>query len=205
MEMTVALGLMGIFIVMVSRTLWPFLKLTARGMARIEMQQQGLIALNRVRESLMQSAPEGVSLRGTSPFVLSVNRYWIGSGGELADINGSMRWRKDVDLFLFLEGEQTLKSRVWPPQASLDSPTPEMLTLIDSFVRPKKFSPDQLQTVAHDPAGSKTLATGVIGFSVTNSGPNGEIRLPIRLELRLQRGSDQMRVTRSVFVAGSTQ
>lgn len=201
LEMLVVIGLIGLLIALVARFFAPFMRNVSRGLDRVEMQQQGMVALNKIRERLQASAVEGISYRASSPVTLSINRLMVQPAGEIVDATGNLRWRTDLDLFVWQASTSQLRTRTWPPAVSGD---PLSLSGIDitSPLVPKKPTSDQLQSLAANLQTTTTLATGVVDFSVTNTGPGGELRMPLQLRIKLQRNQDKVEVLRSVFLAG---
>lgn len=201
-ELTVVVGLMGLFILLVARTLWPMMRVIQRGLARIEMQQQGLVALNRIRSTLQASSALGISYRDAAPTTLSINRLLEGTSGELADATGNLLWRKDLDLFVLDTEHKVLLNRVWPPQLAGDSVDTQLLSAIVNPTKPKKLSSLQLQGLGANFVANSSLASGVLDFKITNIGPQGELHMPVQLEVTLQRDQEKLVVKRTVFLAG---
>lgn len=193
---------MGVFLMLLARTLWPMMGAVQRGLARIEMQQQGLVALNRIRTAMQASSALGISYCRAAPTTLSINRLLAGPNGELADATGSLFWRKDLDLFVLNTEHKVLMNRVWPPQLTGDRVDAQLLSSIVNPTKPKKLNSQQLQGLGENFVANSSLASGVLDFQISNIGPQGELHMPIQLEIALQRSTEKLVVKRTVFLTG---
>ena len=176
LETVLTTALVALVLVTGVRLIGPLMRVSLRGVDDLSLQQQALVALQRVRSCLLRSSLEGVRMR-VDPFVLWVNRLKVGSLGEVMDNSGNLVWEPEQHLF-FVSDER----------------------LIDRRHGGGRPSAAQLLDLAKSDEPFEVLSTGVKGWECLNADPQGGLRLPLKLALTLQRGSVRKRFTTTVVL-----
>lgn len=164
LELLIAGGLFLVVLSVVFGFLIPSFRNSSRNGARIEMQQQASLAMDRLMIDLERSAPAAVTLlpspaQGQASGV-AIQRLRGFSGGGLQE------WESELVLYYWLPQSQRLKREIW--RAGLPPALP--VVLLDT--RPSRITRQDLVDVINDGSASEqTVATGVIEFEVALAKP----------------------------------
>lgn len=162
---------------------------TLRGTMRVEMQQQGLLALEKIQASMRRSCAAGISLRsGASPRAIAIcpisSPDLRSSEPPPLQADGKLRWSSFFQIFHHHPDRRQLLFREWPPGSEPAS------SLETSRALPRRLSPNRLaQVLAGSTPREVVLATGVTEFNLLHP-PGGSDDLyvqPLTLQLVLQR------------------
>lgn len=104
-----------------SQALIPALRYSAEARVRVELQQSGVLALNRLVRDLQNTAEAGVSIRSTTPDVVAINTF--------GNIDGAGRpvWSDTVSIYYHLPSLRQLAAEE-PTLTSSSSSLPNSLT-----------------------------------------------------------------------------
>lgn len=168
----------------------PVLDSTSRDSTRARLQQDGLVALNRMETDLRQSATAGISILSAvnagDPVALAVNALKPGV------FQGSQQWEDHLYVYVWTAASARLTRRLWPP----GPPGGQAPTVIAPLQCPSTL----LSAIAltESPA-ALLLASHVTSFSVEAVG-DGAYRIHLLLEESLdQDRTERFDITRSVY------
>jgi len=183
---------------------------TLRGTMRVDMQQQGVLALEKMLTCMRRSCSGGISVRsGDQPRAIAVCPISSPTlrSGEPAPLqaDGRLRWSSFFQIFYYHEASRQLRFREWPPGSVPAS------TLETSRAFPRRLSPARLaEVLTGSTPREAVLASGVREFNVTYP-PGGSDDMyvqPLTLQIVQQRegntGHGRPEVftcTRTVFLA----
>ncbi|HXE73733.1 MAG TPA: hypothetical protein VNO81_13810 [Candidatus Nitrosotenuis sp.] len=156
-------------------------KFSGQGTARVEMQQQAVVALERMASELQRSSTEAVALLSRDP--LKPQNPVAFALTRLKDVSGEGDpiWEEKLIVYYWDRERSLLLRREWPP-------APPTLGLSLSSRRANKVSPADLISLASSTNGTeKLLARGVCSFDVTHAGSGSSIEPPLTLTLGLER------------------
>lgn len=185
LELLVAVALMGMLGTLFVWFLVPSMRISGQQSARAELQQQAVLAVNRVAAVLQTTAAAGVSRRASEPVTVAavplVN----------VDSQGRQQWATNMTLFYWDKPGERLCEKVWeqgwsPPALTFDPGRPatatagQLLAIIDSAN-----------------GGPRSLARGVKTFSVTGAAGDATLTMPLNVTLELQRTTSQRQAAES--------
>lgn len=148
-------GLLLLFFGLLLKIIVPAMRYSAEGNIRVELQQQGILAMNRMVADLQLTVPQGVSLKTSVPAGMAINRIG-GVGGGFPTYEGS------VVVYHYDDTAQTL---TWETDA-LASPTTS---------QPNSVTPTEIQTFVSTTSGDeRILARNVTAFELTAQSPYQE-------------------------------
>ncbi|MBX3172451.1 MAG: hypothetical protein KF760_33915 [Candidatus Eremiobacteraeota bacterium] len=181
LELLIAMTIMLVVSALLALLLQSTSRAALRTTMRTEMQQQALVAVQRLLTDLRRSCCAGVSIRsGASPLAIAICP--MGQEGVLN--NGSLLWSDFYQIYSYDAGARTLNYREWPP----GSPTATADEL--DVTKPRRLSSGRLAEVLnHPPARQLTLMTGVAAFEITYPPGGSDLLLvqPVSVKVVLQR------------------
>jgi prepilin-type N-terminal cleavage/methylation domain-containing protein len=169
-EMLVACGIFGILTLMIAQIVAPAISMTLEGTVRVQLQEQGMLAVQALVNGLQSSVPTGVSLvNPNSNTTLAVNPL---SG---VDANGYPAYQQSLQLFWV----KTAAGELW--QKSYPSPT-EVSPFTMLTTTPTTVSAGQLTTIIGTTNGSeKRLVEQLQSFNVEQESTTGGVVFAIRM------------------------
>lgn len=209
-EVLVTTGLVFLVVGLAALLLVRTTRATLRGTMRVEMQQQGVLALEKVLAAMRLSCSGGVSVRsGAQPravAVCPVSSPTLRSGEPSPlQADGRLRWSSFFQIFYHHEASRQLRFREWPPGSVPAS------ALETSRALPRRLSPARLAEVLSGSASREAvLVSGVTEFNLTYppGGSDDQYIQPLTLQIVQQRegntGHGRPEVftcTRTVFLA----
>ena len=210
MELLFSVGLLALATSLCALLLLRTSRATLRGTMRVDMQQQGVVAMQQILGAMRKSCCAGVTIRsGAAPraiCVCPISQPDLRSG-EPAPVqaDGVLRWSSFFLIYYYDEGRQQIRHRQWPAGSVLPS------ALETDRSNPRRLAPDRLAEVLAGTAPRETvLASGVTAFNLTYP-PGGSDDLyvqPLTVQIVLERkgntGHTRPEVftyTRTVFLA----
>lgn len=179
LELLVAVALMGMLGTLFVWFLVPSMRISGQQSARAELQQQAVLAVNRVASVLQTTAAAGISRRASEPVAVAavplVN----------VDNQGRQQWATNLTVVYWDKPGERLYEKVWeqgwsPPSLSFDPS------------RPATATAGQLLAIIDSPnGGARSLATGVGLFSVTGAAGDATLTMPLNVTLELRRQTSQ--------------
>lgn len=170
LEITVAAGLSVVVFTLLALLLYATSVSTVRGQARVDIQQQAILASNRMVTELMQCTPAGVGVLYTpdvdSEVVLSLHKVVDVS----STVPPSQVFARQLTVFWWLPGEGSLWQRTVSDE---HSPTLGELGLTPlNTARPTRGGRQEtlLRMVRNTQDGKRSLAQGVVGFQIVSGG-----------------------------------
>ncbi|MBS2035973.1 hypothetical protein JST97_13370 [bacterium] len=156
---------------------------------RTEMQQQALVAMQKILTDLRRSCCSGISIRsGASPQAIAIcplSQAGLRAGSQPGVANsGELLWSNFFLIYSYDAVAHTLNYREWPPSGP--SPTPEET----DPTRPRKLSPGRIAQILNIPSTRPvTLLTGLSQFEISYPPGGSDLLLiqPITLKVTLQR------------------
>lgn len=190
LELIVAAVLMVLLLGMMFNFLIPTMRASAKGSARVEMQQQAVVALGKIADDVERSAPAGVSINTAG--------VYLGSGNQtssvclavqrLSDVSsgGTQSWDLHITAYCW-NGLTTTPSPL--VRKIFNSPLPDGTSL--SQTSPSKLSDSTLNTLLSNTGtySNDTLATGVLQMQVTSNGIGALLSNPVTVRLVLGRNA----------------
>jgi prepilin-type N-terminal cleavage/methylation domain-containing protein len=202
LELLIALGLLGLVASLVSLMLVRTLKLSQKGLSRVDMQQQASLALQRMLTDLRRTSCAGLSLRSSADpkglAICPISSPQLRSGQpEPVQGDGLLRWSDFFLLYYHDRLGQRMLYREWPP----GSPSASAAEL--SISRARRLDPARLLEVLQGVGRTVVLAQGVSDFEIVHAfgGRDDLVIQPLRFRLSLFRGSEKLQLVRSVFLA----
>lgn len=189
----------------------PALRLSTLGLLRVGMEEEAMLALNRVGSDLQMTTPNGVTISYSSPCAIAANWFVVNPSRQVVDSTGLIQWEQQFHVSYLDVASGELRNRIWPstPPGSGDPALPPALA---TGVNPKKLAPAAvlLPGIVSDRSVCTILAHDVSQFVIEPAGANLELIQPLKFTLVIKRsgntGSTQPQLlsySRSVFLAGS--
>lgn len=106
-EVLVVASLLLLLFGLVLKVLVPAMRYSAEGNIRVELQQQGILTLNRMVSDLQLTVPQGITFKTSSPAAMAINKMGALSGGypswqgsvilyHYDDVGGILYWEEDT-------------------------------------------------------------------------------------------------------------
>lgn len=195
--MTVVLVVTGLTALLLQSTSRAALRTTMR----TEMQQQALVAIQRLVTDLRRSCCAGVSIRsGAPPLAIAIcplSQPGLQAGSLPGVTNsGELRWSEFFQIYSYDASAQTLNYREWPP----GNPVPTNAET--DPIRPRRLTSGRLAEILNVPAGGKlTLITGMTGFEISYPPGGSDLLMvqPVSLKVTLQRKGNTGHVLPETF------
>ncbi len=183
--MTVVLVVTGLTALLLQSTSRAALRTTMR----TEMQQQALVAIQRLVTDLRRSCCAGVSIRsGAAPVALAIcplSQPDLRAGSQTGVLNnGELLWSDFYQIYWYDASAQKLIYREWPPGNPVA--TAEELDV----TKPRRLTPGRIAEILNAPLGRHlTLMTGVTGFEISYPPGGSDLLMvqPVSLKVTLQR------------------
>lgn len=167
---TIMLLLMGLL----TQFLIPAMRYSAEGQVKVEMQQQAIIAINKMVADLQRTTVGGLSLRTVDPVTMAVVRI------DTIDGNGFPSWASEAQVYWYDSGRERLMRETYPPQ-------PPALGTVFLTSKPSTFSSIDLQDIAStDNGAERSLAMNVKRFEVRDADADPGLQALV-LELELEK------------------
>lgn len=181
-ELLVAFGLLAFLTLAFLQFLLPTLNAMARATAQSELQQQALLAFERIERELRTSASTAVG-------VLSQSTVGAGQAPGLyltplqdVDGQGQANWEPKLLAVWWNPSSQRLLIKSWPPK------DPPAFAQPPSVTRPAALSKLEFIDLTSGSNGSERfLAAGVSRFDVTHGGTGMALVPPLELHIELER------------------
>lgn len=176
--MVVALiGIIGALFVWI---LVPSMHFTAKGAARVDVQQLAVLSTNRIARDLQQLGAKGaVTLYSRAqadplaqPVVIAMVPY------EDVNQTGRRLWEQRVVSYYWDRGERTVYWRTWPP----GGPAALSVDPLPSD-RPSEFTPTDLLDLAGLGSGGRQLAKRVVDFDALWLDPDAKAAVILRMSV----------------------
>jgi hypothetical protein len=183
--LTIVLVVTGLSALLLSSTSRAALRTTMR----TEMQQQALVAVQRLITDLRRSCCSGVGIRsGSAPLAVAIcplSQPGLRAGSQSGVLNnGELLWSDFYQIYSYDAGARTLNYREWPP----GNPVPSADEL--DITKPRRLAPGRIAEILNVPAGRQlTLVTGLAAFEIRYP-PGGSDALmiqPVTFKLTLER------------------
>lgn len=190
-----------------------FLQSSSRALTRTtmrsEMQQQALIAMQKLLTDLRRSCCAGIAIRSdVAPRALAIcplSQPGLRAGSSTAVLNnGELLWSDFFLIYFYDAQNQTLNYREWPP----GNPTAATDEL--DITKPRRLTTTRIAQILSLPATRQlTLVTGLTGFDIIYPPGGSDLLLiqPLTIKLTLQRKGNTGRpqpetftYQRSVFI-----
>jgi len=182
MEILVAAGLLGLLLLGFLLFLLPTLKVMGRASAQTEVQQQALLAFERIDRELRTSGSTAVGVFSQS---LVGAGQWPGlclTPLQGVDGQGQPNWAPRMLAFWWDSSEQRLMVKTWPPK------NPPSFAQEPVLSRPARLTAIEFHDLVHGLNGSeRRLASGVTAFDVVHGGTGSALVAPLTLQIELQR------------------
>lgn len=183
LELLVALALFGLLLTGFIMFLMPTLKAMGRATAQTEVQQQALLAFERIERELRTSGSTGVQVFPQS--LVGAGRRPGLSLTPLKGVDGKGQpnWANSLVAVWWNAADQRLRLKSWPPKNPPSFVSPPQLS------EPAQLSLDEFESLAASNNGSEVnLAAGVISFDVLHGGANSSSLVPpLTLQIELER------------------
>lgn len=156
---------------------------------RTEMQQQALIAMQRLVTDLRRSCCSGVSIRsGAAPIAIAIcplSQARLRAGAQPGVANsGELLWSDFFMLYSYDAAAHTLNYREWPPGGP--APTAEEI----DPTRPRRLAAGRIAQILNDaPLRPVILLSGLTAFEISYPPGGSDLLLiqPVTLKITLQR------------------
>ena len=156
---------------------------------RTEMQQQALVAIQRLVTDLRRSCCSGVAIRsGAPPLALAIcpmSQPGLRAGSQSGVLNnGELLWSDFYQIYWYDSSAQALKYREWPPGNPVAT-AEEM-----DVTRPRRLTGGRIAEILNLPAGRELkLITGLTGFEITYPPGGSDLLMvqPVSIKVTLQR------------------
>lgn len=189
LELLIALTIVVVVSALVALLLQSTSRAALRTTMRTEMQQQALVAIQRLLTDLRRSCCAGVSIRsGANPVALAIcpmSQEGLRAGSQTGVLNnGSLLWSDFYQIYSYDAGARTLNYREWPP--GNPSATADELDV----TKPRRLSSGRLAEVLNNPpARQLILMTGVTAFEIAYPPGGSDILMvqPVSIKVVLQR------------------
>jgi len=184
-ELLVTVALMGMLGTLFVWFLVPSMRISGQQSARAELQQQAVLAVNRIAAVLQTTASAGISRRASEPVTVAAVPLLN------VDNQGRQQWATNMTLFYWDKPGERLFEKVWeqgwaPPDLTFDPG------------RPVTATPGQLLAIIDSAnGGARSLARGVSRFAVTGAAGDATLTMPLNVTLELQRTTSQRREVES--------
>lgn len=158
----------------------PSMRISGQQSARVELQQQAMLAVNRVAGVLQTTAAAGISRRDNDPVTLAAV--------PLLDVDqqGRQQWATNMTVFYWDKTADRLYEKIWdktftpPPNLAFDPGRPALAT------------PLQLLEIVNSSQGvPRSLAQGVGNFSLVGAGGDSTLTMALNVTVELQRKTSQ--------------
>ncbi|MFN8613052.1 MAG: hypothetical protein U0931_36275 [Vulcanimicrobiota bacterium] len=189
LEMVIALTIVLVVSALVASLFQSTSRAAIRTTLRAEMQQQALVAVQRLLTDLRRSCCSGISIRsGTAPLAIAIcplSQPGLRGGSQTGVLNnGELLWSDFFLLYAYDGTNKTLTYREWPP----GSPAPNAEE--SDVTKPRRLAPGRIAQILNVPAARQvTLVSGLTNFEISYP-PGGSDLLviqPVTVKLSLQR------------------
>ena len=162
---------------------------TIRTTLRTEMQQQALVAIQRLVTDLRRSCCAGVAIRsGAAPQAIAIcpmSQPGLRSGSQTGVLNnGELLWSDFFLIYSYDAAAKTLNYREWPP----GNPAPN--TEESDVTKPRRLAPGRIAEILNIPAFRQgTLISGLSEFEISYPPGGSDLLMiqPVTLKVVLQR------------------
>ena len=182
MEILVATFLLGLLLVGFLLFLLPTLKVMGRASAQTEVQQQALLAFERIERELRTSGSTAVGVFSQS---LVGAGQWPGlylTPLQGVDGQGQPNWAPRLLAFWWNPTDQRLMMKTWPPK------TPASFAQEPILSRPAHLSTTDFHDLINSTtATERRLASGGVAFDVIHAGASSALVAPLTLQIELER------------------
>ncbi|CAN0381161.1 unnamed protein product, partial [Phaeothamnion confervicola] len=210
-EILICIVLLVLVLVLSFNFLVPALRIATLGLLRVGMEEEAMIALNRLTGDLQMTTPNGVTISYTSPCLVATNWFVVNPSGQVVDNTGLVQWEQQFHISYLDPTSGEFRHRIWPcnPPGSSDPALPPALA---TGVNPKKISPASvlLPAIVGDRSVCTILAHDVSQFVIEPSGANLQLVQPLKFTILIERSGNtgstkpqSLSYSRSVFMAGS--
>ena len=175
-EMLIACGVMGILLAMIADLVAPTITITTEGTMRVDLQEQGMIATNKMVYALQQTSPTGVSLSVPA----SPGGPMMAATNPLAGVDsfGYPLYQSQVQVFWTNTATKEIWTKSWPvsppdPPYNFTTSTPNVVT------------PAQLSTIVNTTNGTeRRLVQYVNAFTIQQEPTSGGSVFAIRMDMQ---------------------